>query len=278
MSGRVRHDMSLYWCDMTVIDMHVHAFPDDLAERAISTLEKAADWRAIGGGRVADLIESMDAAGVDKSVVCTIATRPEQMEGILRWCEAISGERIVAFPSVHPQADNPAGWVERIAEAGFAGIKLHPMYQDFAADDEMMDPLYAAASDCDLLLELHSGCDIAFVADRRASPQRLARVVRKHPKLKLICTHLGGWMSWNDVRKHLVGSGVYLETSFSIEWLGPQGCEEIIRAHGAERILFGTDWPWADQARQIAMFEATALSDEQKHRIFRGNAAELLGH
>ena len=261
---------------MAVIDMHTHAFPDDLAERAVSTLEEAADWRAVGRGKISDLIASMDAAGIDKSVVCNIATKPGQMEAILRWCKAIDGERIVAFPSVHPQADNLAHWIERIAEAGFAGIKLHPMYQDFAVDDEVMAPIYAAATDCALLVEIHSGCDIAFPGDDRASPQRFARVIKRHPKLKLVCTHLGGWMNWNDVRKHLVGSGVHMETSFSIEWLGPDGCEEIIRSHGVDRILFGTDWPWADQAKQINMFESTGLSEDEKRLIFRDNAAELL--
>ena len=262
---------------MPVIDMHVHAFPDGLARRAIAALEDTADWKAVADGTIASLIGSMDAAGVDISVVCPIATSARQTKGVFKWCKAIRSDRIEPFPSVHPATARPGKWVERIAEAGFAGIKLHPMYQDFFPDEPRMDKIYAAAAECDLTVALHCGYDISYPADGRAAPERVARAVERHPAMRLICTHLGGWKSWDQARRHLVGSQTYLETSFSLERLGAEQSAEIIRDHGAERVLFGTDWPWTAQDREIELVKELPLDKKETQQILWSNAAKLLG-
>ena len=71
---------------MRIIDVHTHAFPDALAERAIAGLADRCGCRPHGDGTVAGLVEAMDAAGVDVSVICSIATQPEHVGSILRWC------------------------------------------------------------------------------------------------------------------------------------------------------------------------------------------------
>jgi len=267
---------------MSAIDIHTHAFPDELAPRAIAALESAADWQAVGDGTIDALLESMDAADIDVSAVCTIATRGEQTKGIFKWCKKLRRRhagRIEPLPSVHPDTPRPGRWIQRIAKAGFAGIKLHPMYQDFAADESRMDEIYAAAAESGLIVTLHSGRDIAFdPSDDRASPKRLRRVADRFGKLKLICTHLGGWRAWDQVETHLLGSGVYLETSFSVGMLGPGRACELIRRHGYQRVLFGSDWPWNNQADQARLIEQLELTSRQKRAILWSNAARLLGY
>jgi len=264
-----------------VFDAHTHAFPDDLAARAISSLEDDCPWKAVADGRVASLLESMDACDIDVSVVCTIATRPDQIKGIFKWCKKIRSDRIEPMPSIHPDAPKPGKWVEKIAKAGFAGIKLHPMYQDFQADEPRMEEIYAAAADCGLIVQSHCGRDIGFPADDdRASPERFRRVLEKFPMLKLVCTHMGGWQSWDEVERHLVGTGVYMETSFS---LGERGADSeriasIIRRHGPDRVMFGSDWPWNAQAAEIANVRKLPLNRHQIHGILWSNAARLMGY
>jgi hypothetical protein len=263
---------------MRVIDFHTHAFPDEIAARAIAKLEAESPWKAVAAGTVAGLLESMDSTGIEVSVLCTIATKPDQAKGILEWCRKIRSSRIVPLPSVHPDTPDGPSWVHRIAEAGFPGIKLHPMYQEFPADDERMDPIYGAVADTGLFIVFHCGLDIAYPPDDdRASPVRLASVVRRFPDLKVVCTHLGGWRMWGEVRKHLLGSGVHMETSFTLAELGPAKVAEIIRAHGPDRILFGTDWPWARQDGELANFMRLGLDEGQARGILCDNSARLLG-
>ena len=262
---------------MNAIDIHVHAFPDALAGRAIAALEAGCAWKAVAGGTVADLLASMDAAGVDVSVLCTIATKPGQAAGILSWCRQIRSERIVPLPSVHPDAPDAAKWIVKFSEAGFAGIKLHPMYQDFYADERRVDAIYAAARQHGLFVTLHCGRDIAFPPDDdRASPERIGRIKRRFPQLKLICTHMGGWQMWDQVEQHLIGSDVMLETSFSLDRLDPARAAEMIRRHGCERVMLGSDWPWSQQDNAIEYVRKLPLSAAETEAILRTNAVELL--
>jgi predicted TIM-barrel fold metal-dependent hydrolase len=263
---------------MPAIDIHTHAFPDSLAGRAIAQLQADCPWKAVGTGTVDGLLRSMDAAGVEMAAVCTIATKPDQAAGILAWCQQIAAERIVPLASVHPDTPDAAGWVRRVAEAGLAGMKLHPMYQAAAADDPRMLALFAAAGEAGLLVECHCGRDIGFPdADDRAHPRRLRAVIDGLAGLKLLCTHLGGWRMWDEAEEHLLGAPVYLETSFSLAELGPQRAAAMIRRHGTSRVLFGTDWPWADQADQLALLRALPLEPAELAAITHGNARALLG-
>ncbi len=264
---------------MSVIDIHTHAFPDSLAERAISQLAKASTFEPVGDGTVAGLIASMDQANIDLSVICSIATRPDQTKSILEWSEKIRNDRIEPFPSIHPDTPKPRNWMKKIAKAGFAGIKLHPMYQDFIFDEDRARPIFEAACEFGLIVAAHCGLDICFPpTDLRASPQRVRNVIDRHPGLKLICGHMGGWRLWDDVEQYLLGTDVYLETSFSLFELEPTRAAEMIRRHGAERVMLGSDWPWRRQDQSIKEVEQLGMDEKDLRKILWSNAARLLGY
>jgi uncharacterized protein len=82
------------------IDIHTHAFPDHIAPKAIPTLEKGSAIKAYLNGTVTALLESMDRVGVEQSVLCSIATRPEHFDPILEWSKILRSERIELFPSL----------------------------------------------------------------------------------------------------------------------------------------------------------------------------------
>jgi hypothetical protein len=264
---------------MNIIDVHTHAFPDALAARAIEKLEAECPWRTVGPGTVAGLLASMDQAGVDVSIACAIATRPDQAAGILKWCGSIRSRRIVPFPSLHPDTPQAAQWVRRIADEGYRGIKLHPMYQQFAIDEPRLDAIYAACEAAGLVIAFHCGRDIAYPPDDdRAEPARTARVLERFPRLRAICTHMGGWRMWQESDELLVGRrNVYFETSFSLADLGPRRAAEMVRRHGADRVLFGTDWPWASQDGDLRLLEQLNLRDDERQAVLAGNARALLG-
>lgn len=277
---------------MSAIDVHTHAFPDDLAARAIAQLQErnpsaisggedteGCSWKSVGDGTIGGLMESMDAADIDISVVCAIATKPDQVKGILKWCERIRGDRIEPFPSLHPDTPKPAKWIKRFAGKKFAGIKLHPMYQDFAIDEERMDPIYAAACEHGLVVAMHCGLDIAFPPDDlRASPERVARVIDRFPELTLICTHMGGWRSWDEVERYIIGRDVYLETSFALDEIGRDRARSMIRRHGEGRVMLGSDWPWTTQSHSIRKVRRLGLDGKTTEAILWSNAAKLLGY
>ena len=259
-----------------IIDFHAHAFPDALAARAINQLEHGGGVKAFLDGRIVSLLASMDSAGIETSVICSIATKPEQFDPILKWSKQIASPRIVPLPSIHPRATDPVGQARRVAEAGLAGIKLHPYYQEFDIDDETLLPLYRALEELGLLVVCHTGFDFAFARERKADPVRILRVLDRVPTLKLVISHMGAWDDWDEVEKHLIGKPITMDISLSLDLLGRERARAMILAHPAERVLFGTDSPWASQAETLQSLRALALGEQREAAILGKNARALL--
>lgn len=260
-----------------IIDFHTHAFPDKVAAHAIPALEKAGNVKAGLDGRMASLLASMADSGVEKSVLCLIATRPGQFASILSWAREIRSERVIPFPSFHPDDPEALANINRIADAGFRGIKMHPYYQGFLLDEERMLPLYEGIRDRGLILVMHTGFDIGFPRQRVADPTRILTVVERIPDLKLVTTHLGGWDMWDEVEALLLGRPIYMDISYSLDFLEPERARRILLRHPQEYLLFGTDSPWGEQGRVIAQVKGLSLGAAREAALFSGNATALLG-
>lgn len=258
------------------IDFHTHAFPDDLAARAIPYLEEEGNVKAFLNGTITDLLDSMDRAGIEKSVICSIATRPSQFHSILEWSNTIRTDRIIPLPSIHPASVDLREQLRIIRKEGFIGIKLHPYYQDFIIDDEKFDDMYGSLVDNDLLVVMHTGFDIAFPRVELCNPGRVVNILEKFPELKLITTHLGAWDQWEEVKELLIGKPIYMELSYALDFLDPQIARSMITDHPKEYLLFGSDSPWSDQNNSLDLLRALDLEPDLFFRITRGNAESLL--
>jgi predicted TIM-barrel fold metal-dependent hydrolase len=184
----------------------------------------------------------MDGAGIETSVVCSIATKIDQFEPILGWCRQIRSDRLIPFPSVHPADPKMAEHIDRIAAEGFLGVKLHPFYQDFYAGPDAMLKYYEQVIRRDLLLVIHTGFDIAFPRQRRADPRTIRQVSERFPELRLVATHLGpgnsGTRSPLSPRRP-----IHMEISLAMEDLGDAASREMLLSHPPGYLLFGTDSP-----------------------------------
>ncbi len=261
-----------------IIDFHTHAFPDSLASKAMKALsDEVPGVPYFLDGRVRSLLKSMDRAGIERSVVASIATRAKQFEPILQWSCEIRSERLIPFPSVHPGDRDVAGRVRQIADEGFAGIKMHPYYQQFDMDEPRMDEFYSAASERQLAVLMHTGFDIAFERVDRAGPGRIMNVIGRFPELKLVTTHMGAWQQWDEVAKKVTGEDVYIETSYSLDDVDKETAKKIFFSHPKEKIIFGTDSPWADQCEEIDKIKKLNLGKDFEDMVFCKNALRLLG-
>lgn len=259
------------------IDVHTHAFPDTIASAAVASLEKTGNVKAYHNGTVDGLLSSMEIADITASVICSIATRPEQFTAILDWSNDIRTERIIPFPSVHPDDPNLEHNLELVVEHGFKGLKLHPYYQDFYLDDPGLNTLYQKVSDLGILLVVHTGYDIGYPRIQRAEPERVLKVVEQFPDLKFITTHLGGWDEWDSVRQLLIGKPIYMELSFALDFLDQIRIRDMLLSHPPEFLLFGSDSPWADQFTTLKMLRKMELPQDLMDNILWNNAARLLG-
>ncbi len=263
-----------------IIDFHTHAFPEELAERAMKAIleegKKKSDVTAHLDGRVSSLLSSMDRNNIEKSIVCSIATKPSQFGPILAWSQKIRSDRLVPFPSLHPDDPDALGKVSRIKGEGFKGIKFHPYYQNFSIDEKRLFPIYKKIAAEGLIVLMHTGFDLAFERTRMCDPEKIVRVLEKFPDLKLVTSHLGAWEDWDEVERLIVGKRIYMEVSYSLDILGAKRARKMILAHPAEYVLFGTDSPWTGQDKTLSLLKGLELGPDREKKVLKENALALL--
>jgi len=262
---------------MRIIDFHVHVFPDDVAERAIPVMEKSAGVKTSFDGTFAGMRSAADEAGINVTVLQPVATRPEQVVSINDWTAGLASERVVPFGAMHPDFDDPATEMARMRELGIRGIKLHPEFQACAPDDPRMRPIYQAAEENRLILLFHAGLDIS-IPTLHGSPQTFTGICGDYPELRIVLAHMGGFRLWDEVQEHLVGLPVWLDTSYTLGHLPDERFLEMVREHGADRILFGTDAPWGDMAEEVRRIANLPLEPGEREAIMHGTAEALLGY
>jgi hypothetical protein len=259
-----------------IIDVHTHAWPDKIASKARENLESSYAVKFVGIPTVKTLLRYMDKNGIDMSVICSVASRPEQVPSINDWLFSIKEKKLRFFAALHPRYPGWKDELKRIKDNTF-GIKLQPSFQDFYVDDETAFPLYEEIEKIGLVVLFHSGAELSPEMVVRATPKRLLSVKERFPGLKMIAAHFGGFRYWDEVKKFLLGKDIYLDTSAFFGYLPDEEAKELISNHRTDRIVFGTDFPIIDQKLDMDYFEKLGIAEGLKERIFSGNARKLLG-
>lgn len=260
-----------------IVDFHVHAFPDAIAGRALSSLSEVYGREAVSDGTISGLTALMERTGLDYAVVQPVATKPTQVESINDWAASIEDPRIICFGSVHPDYPEPAREIDRIISLGIPGIKIQANWQDTCVDDPKMRPIYEAAQGR-LIVLFHSGKELTPFPEIKATPKRIANVIRDFPKLTVAAAHMGGYLMWDEVDEYLVGRNVYFDTSACFPHQLPDArLLPMIRNHGVEKVLFATDMPLNEPVADIERLARIGLTNEELELILWGNARRLLG-
>ena len=127
---------------------------------------------------------------------------------------------------------------------------------------------------------VHAGEDVGLPETVHCTPDRILNLWKHIQPEKLILAHMGGWKMWDEVEDKLMGLPFYLDTAVVLNPIFPVKLENeqfvrMVRKHGADRILFGTDSPWYDQTKAVNDFNNTDLTQEEKDKIFGKNANDL---
>ena len=265
--------------DFPVVDSHVHLYPDSLALKVTPALASRFGNAPAFDGTVGGCIAKNATSGIWASLNLPVATKPDSVAGTNRFWADYAPTRakggVFSLASFHPQVEDKAAEVARIAEAGFTGIKFHPEYQLFRFNDAAMDDAWAAMSEFGLVAYLHSGGERVFNPPYHSTPSDIATLQLRFPKLKIVAAHLGGFGMWNESEASLVGTSVYLDLSHTFFWMSDAQILRMIKAHGAGRILFGSDAPWQDPGEVLEAFLKLPLSEQERRAICHTNACRL---
>ena len=260
-----------------VIDTHVHLYPDKISEKVTVALGAKFGNPPAFIASVASCAAFAEKSGISLSLNLPVATTPDQVGPINRWAREIRGPRVLSLAALHPDSENRAAIIGGLAADGFRGIKFHPEYQLFRFNDSKMDEVWNAMSETGLVAYLHAGGERVFEPPFRSSPREVAELARRFPRLKIAAAHLGGFRMWDETERELCGADVYLDLSHALLWMPDEQLMRIVRKHGIERILFGSDAPWQDPRDVLAAFLRLPFSDEERTLVLAGNARRLFG-
>ena len=161
--------------------------------------------------------------------------------------------------------------VEYIMANGLRGLKMHPDSQVFAIDDPRLFPVYDMIGD-QLPILFHMG-------DHRfdySHPARLRKVLDLFPKLKVIAAHFGGYSMYDTAAELLYDKDCFFDVSSSLMFMEEGVAEKYINHYGAQRFVYGSDFPMWDPVREMERFLSLKLTDAQKEQIAHITAEKIL--
>lgn len=263
-----------------IIDFHTHIFPEEIAERTITKLEKGAHIKAFTDGTLKGLKKSMKDNDITYSVVLPVVTKPSQFETVNAYACSISGkDGIISFGGIHPDTEDYKIKLEKIREMGLLGIKLHPDYQKTFIDDPKMVRLIQYATELGLIVVIHSGVDIGLPDPVHCTAERAAIMLSQiqQKDTKIILAHTGGFADWDNVENYIAGKNVWIDISYSLGMIEDEQFLRIIRKHGTDRTLFATDSPWSGQRETYEHLLNLEFTEKELNQILFQNAKALLG-
>lgn len=172
-------------------------------------------------------------------------------------------------------------------------IKLCSFSQRFALNDSRTFDLFDLIKEFNIshgtgffvILDTLYGADLFFGShpEHNTTPKLLGDLIKRFPEINFIAAHMGGLAApFKEISTNLTpADNLFFDTSNAAHVLEEKEFICLLKAHGPEHIIFGTDWPWFTHLPEIdlqkLMFEKAGYSKKDMARVFSKNMGCLLG-
>lgn len=140
-------------------------------------------------------------------------------------------------------------------------------------NDERAFRIGEVVSKADVPMLVHCG-DYRY---NYSNPEHIKPFLERFPEITFIDAHFAGWSIWEDATRELSGfENLYVDLSSSLYALSSEKALELIHAYGADKVLWGTDYPMWESKSEMEYFNRIDLTDEERSQILYENAARIL--
>ena len=276
-----------------LVDFHTHVFPPFLMERREDYLARDATFGELYSSPKArmataeELVAALDEAEVDAAVTVGIGWTDRELAArandyLLEAAIRFPG-RLVPFCVVNPAwGEDAVREVQRCVKGGARGAgELHPDSQGFdLTSGDAMSPLMEEARKSGMPVMVHSSEPVGhlYPGKGRATPERLLRFIERFPQNVIVCAHWGGGLPFYALMPEVSAAlrNVYFDSAASPFLYVPKVFRVARELVGADRILFGTDYPLIRHKRLIEQVKAAGLPPQEEAAVLGGNAVRLL--
>ena len=265
---------------MPIIDAHAHIYPNKIAVKAVAAVGKFYCLEEMyGGGTPEDLLSACTERPITHFIVHSVATTARSVPTINSFIseQCAAHPEFIGFGTMHPDFDDMEAEVQRALDLGLHGFKLHPDTQEVDMDDPRLMSFYEIIAGR-VPLVVHTG-------DYRhdySNPRRLARILKAFPDLVVDAAHLGGWCTYDigyDVLHEdlLREERLFVDASSAFTWIGRRHMRELIRMWGADRVMFGSDYPMWNPVHELDEMMHCGLTDDELEKVLYRNAETFAG-
>lgn len=259
---------------MTVVDAHVHVYPEKIALRAAESVGDFYQYPMFKEGSIPAMLAAVEGSLITHHIIYSVATKPSNVESINDFiaAECKKHPNFVGFMAMHQDYPNPEDEIERAIGLGLRGMKLHPDTQKVNMDDDRLMRIYELIEGR-MPLVMHCG-------DYRTDfshPRRMKRILHEFPNLVVDAAHFGGWSVFDLAVEYLENENCFLDMSSSQKFLGRRRTRELCEIYGADRILFGSDFPMWDPSEEFEMFESLDFPKADFEKMTWHNAERFIG-
>lgn len=275
------------WREIPKIDAHMHIIPDEVHAVNQDSDDDFSFATAAGYRKLMDRFNIQNAVIMpfnDPWLMSMEFTVDAVHRNMFRICEEDRRLHCFADVDIRNTAECTCAQIQKAFEhAEFCGIKIHPNNSGMNIDDAYNDVIAEYAVKHDRVIAVHSYPSSAREQDRDeyCSPIRIERWMDRHPGLKVIVCHLGGFQ-WEDAAKLNAFFDISAILPDLVDRYDAQKANMILREFGIERLLFATDWPCSRSVeparimeRYFDILDQMDFSEEEMHMIGHMNAETL---
>ena len=268
-----------------LVDAHVHLFPAGLF-RAVWQWFEQHGWPIRYQLDADQVVSFLTARGVDHLVALHYAHRPGVAAGLNAFladlCQRHS--QVTGLATVFPGEDGAAAILEDGFGRGLRGVKLHAHVQCFDLESAAADAVYACCAANGMPLVMHAGREPKSPAYRcdphvTCGVDKVARILRRHPRLRLCVPHLGADEFAPFQRLLEEHDNLWLDTTMALAEYLPGPRPPPLSQYRVDRMLYGSDFPQLPYAwdRELAKIARLELSPPALARLLSENAVDFFG-
>ena len=275
-----------------VVDGHTHTYPtNEKAKRILdsfTTLYKMEPTH-VGKGTIEEVVSNMDRDCIDYTILANFAPAKIIHQNNL-WTIEMSkrNTRLIPLISVHPEMEgNILTHLKQYILLGAKGIKIHSSAQGFLPNDDKLQSIYEYCNEISFPILFHCGITSEVRLNNYSDLEMLMWVIEKYRNIPIILGHMAEgkaddvlWLS-KEYKNILFDTSIAISGLLCIKrvhdncWQDDEVVIDIIHRIGANRIIYGSDYPFGSPIHDIRRFFNMSLTDKEKGMILGGNASRI---
>lgn len=269
------------WKKILKIDAHIHILPEERRQGFIKYQGENCTWAK---AEISQYIEYMDEYNIEKSILQPTndpymyfparKTNEYLAEVINKYPGRFQAFADINFNGAYILDEAPSELEYAVNELGLSGLKIHPSNMNIDADDIRLVPVLRKAAELKVPVMYHSNPSLTGFNDNCA-PDKINKIIKVFPDIQFITAHMGG-MKYLDAFSGCTWVDISFILPELVQLYGIEHTNRILRMFGADRLIFGTDYPEMEYELYCSILDKFDFTEEEKKKIAYENINSIL--